>query len=140
MQSPDGAKTLAFDVLNGAVGFLNACQVAAGMIGAGKAEHAMVVASEIENNTPESGYSRNGISETGSAILLSRSDGAEGFGRFVFRQHPEYREALATYTQQRDGQTWLQIERDPNLADIYVRCIPDAVKELLTVEGLPATR
>ena len=136
VQSPDAPKTLAFDVLNGAVGFLNACQVAAGMIGAGKAEHAMVVASEIENNTPESGYPRNGISETGSAILLSRSDGTEGFGRFVFQYHPEYSGALATYTQQQDGQGWLQIERDPNLAAIYLSCIPGAVKELLTVEGL----
>ncbi len=136
VQSPDGPKTLAFDVLNGAVGFLNACHVAAGMIGAGKAEHAMVVASEIENNTPESGYPLNGISQTGSAILLSRSDGTEGFGRFVFQHHPEYGGALATYTQQRGGRARLQIDRDPNLAGIYLSCIPSAAKELLALEGL----
>ncbi len=136
VESPDAPKTLAFDVLNGAVGFLNACQVAAGMIGAGKAEHAMVVASEIENNTPESGNPLNGISQTGSAILLSRSDGTEGFSRFVFQHHPEYGGALATYTQQGDGRAWLQIDRDPNLAAIYLSCIPSAVKELLMLEGL----
>ncbi|MBI2694635.1 non-ribosomal peptide synthetase [Mycobacterium nebraskense] len=136
VQSPDGPKTLAFDVLNGAVGFLNACHVAAGMIGAGKTDRAMVVASEIENNTPESGYPLNGIRQTGSAILLSRSDGTEGFGRFVFQQHPEYGGALTTYTQQRDGRCRLQIERDPNLAAIYLSCIPSAAKELLTLEGL----
>jgi 3-oxoacyl-[acyl-carrier-protein] synthase III len=51
IESPDGRKTIAFDVLNGAVGFLNACQVGVQMIGAGKAEHAMVVAAETENNT-----------------------------------------------------------------------------------------
>jgi 3-oxoacyl-[acyl-carrier-protein] synthase III len=136
VQSPDGHKTLAFDVLNGAVGFLNACHVAVGMLGAGKAAHAMVVASEIENNTPESGYPLNGISETGSAVLLSRSDGTAGFGRFVFRQHPEYGGALATYTQQHEGRTWLQIDRDPNLAALYLGCIRSAAKELLTLEGL----
>ncbi len=136
VQSPDGPKTLAFDVLNGAVGFLNACHVAAGMIGAGKAEHAMVMASEIENNTPESGHPLNGISQTGSAILVSRSDGTEGFGRFIFQHHPEYSGALATYTQQRDGRCRLQIDRDPNLADLYLSCIPSAAKELLTLEGL----
>ncbi|MGH3595504.1 MAG: 3-oxoacyl-[acyl-carrier-protein] synthase III C-terminal domain-containing protein, partial [Mycobacterium sp.] len=107
-----------------------------GMIGAGKTGHAMVLASEIENNTPESGYPLNGISETGSAILLSRSDGAEGFGRFVFQHHPEYSAALATYTQQHQGRTWLQIDRDPNLASVYLSCIRSAVKELLTLEGL----
>jgi amino acid adenylation domain-containing protein len=134
--SADGPKTFAFDVLNGAVGFLNACHVAAGMIGAGKTGHAMVLASEVENNTPESGYPLNGISETGSAILLSPSDGAEGFGRFVFQNHPEYAGALATSTQQRDGRTWLQIDRDPNLANVYLSCVPSAVKELLALEGL----
>ena len=136
VQSPDGPKTLAFDVLNGAVGFLNACHVAAVMIGAGKAEHAMVVASEIENNTPESGHPLNGISQTGSAVLIGRSDGTEGFGRFIFQHHPEYSAALATYTQQRDGQCWLQIDRDPDLADLYLSCIPAAAKELLTLEEL----
>jgi amino acid adenylation domain-containing protein len=134
--SADGPKTLAFDVLNGAVGFLNACHVAAGMIGAGKAEHAMVVASEIENNTADSGYPLNGISQTGSAVLLSNSGGTAGFGRFVFQQYQEYAGALATYTQQHQGRTWLQIDRDPNLAAVYLGCIRPAVKELLTLEGL----
>ena len=136
VQSADGPKTLAFDVLNGAVGFLNACHVAAAMIGAGKTEHAMVVASEIENNTPESGDPSNGISQTGSAILVGRSDGKEGFGRFIFQHHPEYSGALATYTQQRDGRCRLQIDRDPDLADLYLSCIPSAAKELLMLEGL----
>ncbi|TAM71523.1 non-ribosomal peptide synthetase [Mycobacterium sp.] len=139
VQSPDGPKTLAFDVLNGAVGFLNACHVAAGMIGAKKTGHAMVVASEIENNSPESGYPLNGITEMGSAVLLSRSDSAEGFGRFVFQHHPEYSGVLATYTQQHQGRTWLQIDRDPNLAAVYLNCIRSAVKELLTLEGLDPT-
>ncbi|MGV0747431.1 amino acid adenylation domain-containing protein [Mycolicibacter minnesotensis] len=135
-ESADAPKTFAFDVLNGAVGFLNGCHVAAGMIGAGRTGHAMVLASEVENNTPESGYPRNGISETGSAIMLSPSSGPEGFGRFVFGHHPEYRGALATYTQERDGRMWLRIDRDPNLAAIYVSCLPSSVKELLTLEGL----
>ncbi|ORV58912.1 non-ribosomal peptide synthetase [Mycobacterium europaeum] len=136
VQSPDGPKTLAFDVVNGAVGFLNACQVAAAMMAAGKAEHAMVVASEIENNAPGSGYPRNGFSQTGSAVLLSPSRGAEGFGRFVFQYHPEHGAALATYTQPQDGRTRLHIDRDPNLEAIYLSCLPAAAKELLTVEGL----
>lgn len=135
-ESADAPKTFAFDVLNGAVGFLNGCHVAAGMIGAGRTGHAMVLASEVENNTPESGYPRNGISETGSAIMLSPSHGPEGFGRFVFGHHPEYRGALTTYTQERDGRMWLRIDRDPNLAAIYVSCLPSSVKELLTLEGL----
>ena len=139
IESPDGSKTLAFDVLNGAVGFLNACQVGVRMIGAGKAEHAMVVASEVETNTAEGGHPMYGLHETGSAVILGRSGGADGFGRFVFHQHPEYGGALTTYFQHRDGHSWLQIDRDPNLSAHYLDCIPPAVEELLKLEELDAS-
>ena len=43
-------KTFAFDLVNGALGFLNACQVASSMIAAGAARTAMVVASEVEHH------------------------------------------------------------------------------------------
>ncbi|GFG72068.1 non-ribosomal peptide synthetase [Mycolicibacter senuensis] len=135
-ESADAPKTFAFDILNGAVGFLNGCHVAAGMVGAGRTGHAMVLASEVENNTPQSGYPRAGITETGSAIMLSPSAGPEGFGRFVFGHYPEYRGALRTHTQERDGRMWLRVDRDPNLAAIYASCLPAAVKELLTLESL----
>ncbi|MDT5086619.1 MAG: hypothetical protein QOJ61_3662, partial [Mycobacterium sp.] len=139
IESPDGPKTFAFDVLNGAVGFLNACHVGVQMIGAGKAEHAMVVASEIENNSVDSGHPLYGLSETGSAVILGRAGGTEGFGRFVFHHHPEYGEALTTYFQHREGQSWLQIDRDPNLATHYLDCIPAAVEELLKLEELDSS-
>ena len=139
IESPDGSKTLAFDVLNGAVGFLNACQVGVQMIGAGKAEHALVVAAEVETNTAEGGHPMYGLHETGSAVILGRSGGADGFGRFVFHQHPEYGGALTTYLQHRDGHSWLQIDRDPNLSAHYLDCIPPAVEELLKLEELDAS-
>ena len=139
IESPDDPKTFAFDVLNGAVGFLNACQIGVQMIGAGKAEHVMVVASEIENNSVDNGHPLYGLSETGSAVILSRAGDTDGFGRFVFHHHPEYSEALTTYFQHRDGQSWLQIDGDPNLATRYLDCIPAAVEELLKLEEVDAS-
>ena len=139
IESPDGPKTFAFDVLNGAVGFLNACHVGVQMIGAGRAEHVMVVASEIENNSVDSGHPLYGLSETGSALILGRAGGTDGFGQFVFHHHPEFDEALTTYFQHRDGQSWLQIDRDPNLATHYLDCIPAAVEELLKLEELDSS-
>jgi len=136
VESPDGPKTLAFDVLNGAVGFLNACQVGVQMIGAGRAKHAMVVAAEVENNGPDSGHPLYGVNETGSAVILGWTGDTAGFGRFVFHHHPEYGGALETYFQNRDGQSWLEIERDPNLASHYLDSIPAAVEELLKLEEL----
>jgi amino acid adenylation domain-containing protein len=136
VQSPDGPKTLAFDVLNGAVGFLNACHVAVQMIGTGKAVHAMVMASEVENNAVDGGHPRYGCAETGSAVMLGPADGTTGFGHFVFQHYAEYGRALSTFTRHTDGKTWLQIERDPNLIRLYLECIPPAVEELLKVEEL----
>jgi 3-oxoacyl-[acyl-carrier-protein] synthase III len=77
-----------------------------------------------------------GLSETGSAVILGRTSGTAGFGRFVFHHHPEHADALATYTQHRDEQTWLQIDRDPNLTAHYLDCIPPCVEELLKLEEL----
>jgi amino acid adenylation domain-containing protein len=137
IRSPDGPKTLAFDVFNGAVGFLNACQVAVQMIGAGKTGHAMVVASETENNSGSSGtHPSYGLSETGSAVILSPTHGDKGFGRFVFRHYPDFADALTTYTRHTDGRTWLAIDRDPDLAAHYLDIIADAVGELLKLEAI----
>lgn len=136
IRSPDGPKTLAFDVFNGAVGFLNACQVAVQMIGAGKTLHAMVVASETENNAGSASHPSYGLSETGSAVILSPTDGGKGFGRFVFRHYPEYAEALTTFTRHEDGRTWLEIDRDPELSTHYLDIITNAVGELLKLEGI----
>ena len=136
VESPDGPKTLAFDVLNGAVGFLNACHVAVQMIGTGKAVHAMVMASEVENNAVEGGHPLYGLAEIGSAVMLGPSDGTTGFGHFVFQHYPEYSRGLTTFARHTDGKTWLQIDRDPNLTRLYLECIPPAVEELLKAEEL----
>jgi len=79
----DGPRTFAFDVLNGGVGFLNACHVASALIRAGKQRVAMVVASEVENNRPGGPASPAGILETGTAAILDAApDG--GFRAFLF--------------------------------------------------------
>lgn len=142
IRSPDGPKTLAFDVLNGAVGFLNACQVAGELLAAGDVQGALVVASEIENNDTGSahhGLPLLGITEMGSAVVLGSGDGTVGFGQFVFHHHPEHADALTTYTRNRHGRTWLQIDWDPKLTAHYLDCIPAAVEELLQTEGLAPT-
>ena len=51
---PDNKKTLAFDIFNGSIGFLNACYVAQQMISAENCKTAMIVAAEIENNADSS--------------------------------------------------------------------------------------
>ena len=136
LSSADDPKTLAFDLLNGGVGFLDACHAAIQMIDAGKTEHAMIVASEIENNSIDSGRQRYGLHETGSAVILSRGDGRKGFGRFVFHHYGEHCDALSTYTKYENGETWLQIDRATDVTALYLKYIPAAVDELLASEPL----
>jgi amino acid adenylation domain-containing protein len=136
IETPDDPTSFAFDVLNGAVGFLNACHVAVHMIGAGKAEHALVMASEVENNTPGGDHPQYGLNETGSAMILGSDGGTAGFGQFVFHHRPENAEALATYVRHEDGHSWLQVDREPKLVTHYLDAIPAAVEELLSLEGL----
>ncbi len=137
IESQQDKKTFAFDVFNGAVGFLNACQAAIGMMQAKKVKSAMVVTAEIENNVDILPTELRGIQETGSAVILDTSaDGATGFGNFVFKYFPDYSEAFKAHTVQRNGKTTMHFEEDPDIESYYLQCICDAVFELLSIEEL----
>ncbi len=130
-------KTFAFDLLNGAIGFLNACQVATGMIQAQKIKSAMIVTAEIENNLKVLPTELRGLQETGSALILDESAGGEtGFGDFVFKYFPDYIEAFTASTLVSDGKTSMQFAKDPHIEARYLQCIRGAVEELLDIAQL----
>ena len=137
IESQQEKKTFAFDLFNGAVGFLNACQVATGLIQAKRIKRAMVVASEIENNAQTFPTELLGVSETGSAVILDESaDGKTGFGNIVCKYFTDYLEAFSSYTRQHNGKTYMQYEEDPDLETYFLHCIRDAVRDLLSLEQL----
>ncbi|MBI3761432.1 MAG: amino acid adenylation domain-containing protein, partial [Chloroflexi bacterium] len=141
IQTQDDAKTLAFDVFNGALGFLNACYIARQMIGVGRFKTAMIVASEIENNATVVPDRLVGLKETGSAVILDEApDGKTGFGSFVFRYFADHIDAFTAYTALLNGRTFLQWSRDPRIEDYYLECIPGVVRELLDAEGLDVSQ
>jgi len=79
----DENKTLAFDLLNGPAGFLNACHMVSEMARAGRVERAMIVASELENNAVIAPHDLLGLREMASAVTLHESeDGETGFQAF----------------------------------------------------------
>jgi 3-oxoacyl-[acyl-carrier-protein] synthase III len=134
---PQQKKTFALDILNGGVATLNACYTATVMMQAKKANNALIIASEVENNRDKLPKDLYGVEETGSAIFLDISpDGKTGFGNFVFKHFTDYVEALTTHTTVRDGKTYLDIKRDPYLERYYRQCIKETVQELLTREQL----
>jgi 3-oxoacyl-[acyl-carrier-protein] synthase III len=135
--SVDGPTTLAFDITNGAVGFMNACYLVEEMIGAGRASRALVVAAEIENNALVSPQSLRGLKETGTAVLLERtSQSGVGFGNFAFVADTSRLESERTYTQHDGRHTSLAICRESALDEAYMQCIAETSRAVLDREGL----
>ena len=131
------SKTLAFDVFNSSVGFLNACYVAQQMIAAKICNNAMVVAAECENNSNIQSHEMIGIRETGSAFILDAdSNSNKGFSRFLFNYDLESMDAYATYFLTNEERAYLEIEKQDDLDELYIKCIVPAVRELLQAEGL----
>ncbi len=138
IESQHDKKTFALDLFNGAIGFLSACYTAISMIKAGKVKNTMIVASEIENNRVTTLPTElRHIEEDGSCVILDESpDGKTGFGNFVFKYFTDYIESFSAYTVLHKGKTCMHFEQDPLLETYYLRCIQDAVDELLRIEQL----
>ena len=130
-------KTLAFDIFNGAMGFLNACYVVQQMIAAENCRTAMIVAAESENNADWFPDELVGIRETASAIILdARPSNDRGFSRFLFRYHLESLDSYTAYCDISAVKQHLRVVKDTNLDELYIAGILPAVQELLQMEGL----
>jgi 3-oxoacyl-[acyl-carrier-protein] synthase III len=130
-------KTLAFDIFNGAIGFLNACHVSQQMMAAGNCKTAMIVAAEIENNADSFPDKLVGVRETASALILESDPLSEkGFSNFLFNYNTESLNTYTTYYNARDSNPHLQILKDPGLDALYIECILPVVEKLLKMEGL----
>jgi 3-oxoacyl-[acyl-carrier-protein] synthase III len=130
-------QVFAFDVMNGALGFLNACFSAVAMLQTSRYHRAMVVAAEIENNAGLALADRRGIHESGSAILLVPSgDGKQGFGGFLFRDFLAHVDSFCAHLAQTNGKTHMSFRREASLDDDYLTCVEAAFHDLLEREGL----
>jgi 3-oxoacyl-[acyl-carrier-protein] synthase III len=81
---------LAFDIADGALGFLTACHCAAQLIDAGRARRVLVAAAELPGNPSVSFRGADRLIPTASAALLTRSDHIGGrFDSFAFETSGE---------------------------------------------------
>ena len=141
-KTPLDRKSLAFDLLNGGLGFLNACYVASALIRTRAQERVMIAASEVENNAKVAPDNLRGIKETASAVILDASDGETGFGAFHFRFFPDEAESLKVSGSTKAfqiGQRWvarLFIEKEKDLERRIIRCVSATVSEFLKAEGI----
>lgn len=134
-------RTVALDLINGPLGFLNACCVAEAMIRAGRCTAVMVAAAEVDSSAHLAPEHSRGLCETGSAIILEPSpDRRTGFGPFLFRYFTEHLDCFAVHAEQANGATRLAVRQSPQFEDYCLQCIVETVRELLAAEGLTPSR
>jgi 3-oxoacyl-[acyl-carrier-protein] synthase III len=141
--TPAEKTSLAFDVLNGGLGFLNACYLSSVLIQSGEARKVMITASEVENNARTVPACLRGLKETASAVMLdAEQKGEEGFGSFYFKFFPEDENAINTYgsahqLQVRGRDTArLHVSKSSTLDQRMIQCIAETVEEFLSAEGI----
>lgn len=139
--SPGGKTTLAFDVLNGGVGFLNACYVAAPMMRANGAKCVLIATADIENNAKNFPEHLLGLCETGGALIVEEAppEGA-GFGRFLFRSFTDQLDTFTAHCTNRGGKAFLTVAESSDIEDRYISAIVETVEELLSIEDLQLTQ
>ncbi len=133
VESPDSPTSFAFDVFNGALGFLNSCFLASVLIQNGSSRTALVTASEVENNAFTEEKPLLGLKETGSAVLLDRCpEGRSGFQAFLFRAFPQFSESFCSRLTVENGEPYLFFEKSDDYDEACLHHIQLTVGELLS--------
>ena len=130
-----GRRTLAFDLLNGGCGMLNAAHVVSGLLLAGEAQVGMVVASEANSDRrpdPEYRYP-----PSGAALMLDLSPRETlGFGSFAFHTHEEHAELYTSVVSLKVPRGKLLLRRQAELESIYLEKARAVVDEVLERDRL----
>jgi len=131
-----GAKTLSLDVLNGSLGFLNACQLCAAMITAGKVKTGLIVSSDLVNGNVSEKGDAPGFLPSGAAMLIAGvQNGGSGFKTFHFKTYADMQAACESYMFHDVDHMTLIFKRDPAVEDIYLQAISKGVMEFLKKEN-----
>jgi len=130
-------RLLAFDIFGGGLSFMYACYVGCRLIQSGQHQVVMAVTSEIENNADIFPEKLLGIEETGSAMILDEVPlGEAGFGSFAFKYDTTHIDAFDSYARSESAGGYLEVTKSPELEEIYLTCICQAVAELLEAEKI----
>ena len=132
---------LAFDVQNGAIGALNACDVAAKLLHGRGGERALVVAAEVDMSPPDSAQFPRRIVECGTALLLRRAlPGEGGFLGFLFAERSEHVDLVRSHSIPTATGPRVQFARPPVSDDVYVATADDALAALLSAREQTSQR
>ncbi|MBI5546483.1 MAG: hypothetical protein HY901_21590 [Deltaproteobacteria bacterium] len=130
-----GRRTLAFDLLNGGCGMLNAAHVVCALLEAGDAQVGMVVSSEANSDRkPDPAYP---YPPSGAAALLDVSPvRSVGFGAFAFHTREEHADLYTSVVSLAVKRGKILLKRKAELEDAWLTYARAAVDEVLQKDGL----
>lgn len=131
----DDPRTFSFDLMNGAVGVLNAVQVATSVLETGIAEHVLVVSGDTHPSLLRSvGDDRFPYATCGAALLLEHTDEPTGFGR-VHTVAGEGTPVIEAYvdvtTMGNTGRGAMTVDREPGFEERLLEVAIDAARRAL---------
>ena len=127
--------TLAFDLLNGGCGMLDAAQVVSSLLQGGEIAAGLVVASET--NPDRHPDPRFAYPASGAALLLDLSPWrGSGFGAFSFHTRDDYADLYTSLVSLAEKRGRIVMQRQAELEDIYLSMAGAVVEDVLTRDGL----
>ncbi|MEZ5042780.1 MAG: 3-oxoacyl-[acyl-carrier-protein] synthase III C-terminal domain-containing protein [Saprospiraceae bacterium] len=133
----NATNSFALDVMNGALGFLNAIDVASNMINSGKATNVMVLTAEIENNKETIPDVLIGLEETASGMILRKAAANEkGFSDIFFEKFPDFIDKIDISSTWEKGITVIDPFIDEQMEEIFVACIVETINKAANIKGL----
>ncbi len=130
-------KTLSFDLLNGAMGFLNACQVVDAMIDSGRVKAGLIVSGDVIDYEMNERSEDSRFQLSGAAMILGRNGTDDsGFGMFYFRTFAELQDAYESYISFNNKRLTMMFRRSPDIERIYLDAVSRGLKEFLAKEKL----
>ncbi|WP_067847170.1 hypothetical protein [Nocardia lijiangensis] len=135
----DDPTSFSFDLMNGAVGVLNAVQVATSILETGSAEHVLIVSGDTHPSlTRAIADDEFPYATAGAALLLERTDEQEGFGR-VHTATAEGTPAIEAYvdtaTMGTVGRGLMTVEREAGFEDRLLAVALDTARAALAEAG-----
>jgi 3-oxoacyl-[acyl-carrier-protein] synthase-3 len=131
-----GPGTFSFDIANGSCGVLTGLQLVDGLLAAGTARRALVVASDAN---PGRGMTRTfPFGATGGAALCDWDDATQGFAEFRWSTHPEFAELFVADVRFDGHRNVLDVREAPEFAARAALCAADVAGKLLSDHGVTA--
>ncbi|MEU8897578.1 hypothetical protein [Nocardia sp. NPDC048505] len=133
--SKDDPRTFSFDLMNGAVGVLNAVQVASSVLETGGVEHVLIVSGDTHPSLTRSAADAEfPYATAGAALLLERTGDAEGFGPVhtaTAPGEPGVQSYVDTATMGTVGRSLMTVERDDDFAERLLEVAAQAARAAL---------